>query len=113
MLKYVLAAVFSAAAVYLTGFLNLLVDTALVYGLAVGAGVVFAGISAGEGKNAWAIAAALIGGGAMILWLLDQSWGMYLVALGLGVAGALLALMLTGRRPDPLSAVHDSKRHGH
>ena len=114
MLKYILAAVFSAAAVFLAGLLGLLVDTAPVYGLAVVAGLVIAGVSSGEGKSAWILGAVLFGFGigTVLVRLMDQPWGTYLVVLGLGAIGGLLALMLAGRRSsDPLSGVHASKGH--
>lgn len=111
-MKYIIALVLGVAIVFLAGLLNLLADSTLVYVLAAVSALLCVGLPAGDRKTGWIVAVVLIAGGAALSSMLGQSWGLYLMALGLGAVGGLLALLFFGQT-SPMSAVHDSKHHGH
>lgn len=111
-MKYIIALVLGVAIVFLAGLLNLLADNALVYVLAAVSALLCVGLPAGDRKTGWIVAAVLVAVGAALSSMLEQSWGLYVMALGLGAVGGLLALMFFGPI-SPMSNVHDSKGNGH
>ncbi len=112
MFKFVAAIGLALAAVFVGAVvLNLMPSSLLFYLLAGGLAFFTALIARKPDWLAW-----VIGIGAVAVGIMAAGWAgsAFLLAIGFGILAGMIAITFVGHRhSDPLSAVHDSKGHGH